>query len=77
MRIERKEEEIMYEKYLIQMNDPKDWIRHWDEGTQVVNDFTLPRGPYEKDEMSDTIYHKDATVPYHQQIGRASCRDRV
>nr|WP_289767751.1 cupin domain-containing protein [uncultured Acetatifactor sp.] len=56
----------MYEKYLIKMNDPKDWIRHWDEGTQVVNDFILPRGPHEKDEMSDTIYHKDATVPYHQ-----------
>lgn len=56
----------MYEKYLIDMNDPKDWIRHWDEGTQVVNDVILPRGPHEKDEMSDTIYHKDATVPYHQ-----------
>lgn len=23
----------MYEKYLVDMNDPKDWIRHWDEGT--------------------------------------------
>lgn len=23
-------------------------------------------GPHEKDEMSDIIYHKDATVPYHQ-----------
>lgn len=56
----------MYEKYLIKMNDSSDWIRHWDEGTQVVNDFILPRGPHEKDEMSDTIYHKDATVPYHQ-----------
>lgn len=56
----------MYHKFLIRMNQPEDWLRHWDEGAQVVNDFILPHGPYEKDEMSDTIYHKDATVPYHQ-----------
>lgn len=56
----------MLNKYLIRMNEPEDWLRHWDEGTQVVNDFILPIGPYEKDEMSDTIYHKDASVPYHQ-----------
>lgn len=56
----------MEKRYLIRMNEPSDWLRHWDEGTQVVNDFILPRGPYEKDEMSDTIYHKDAEVPYHQ-----------
>lgn len=56
----------MEKRYLIHMNDPKDWLRHWEEGTQVVNDFILPRGPYEKDEMSDTIYCKDAVVPYHQ-----------
>ena len=56
----------MYHKFLIRMNEPVDWLRHWDEGTQVVNDFIFPQGPYEKDEMSDTIYHKDATVGYHQ-----------
>ena len=56
----------MYHRYLIRMNEPEDWLRHWDEGTQVVNDFIFPQGPYEKDEMSDTIYHKDATVGYHQ-----------
>lgn len=56
----------MEKRYLIRMNNPEDWLRHWDEGTQVVNDFILPRGPFEKDEMSDTIYHKDAEVPYHQ-----------
>lgn len=53
-------------KYVIHMNDSADWLRHYDEGTQVVNDFILPVGPHQKDEMSDTIYHKDATVPYHQ-----------
>ena len=56
----------MEKRYLIRMNCEEDWLRHWDEGTQVVNDFILPRGPHEKDEMSDTIYHKDAVVPYHQ-----------
>ena len=56
----------MYHKYLIRMNEPEDWLRHWDEGTQVVNDFIFPYGPYDKNEMSDTIYHEGATVGYHQ-----------
>lgn len=56
----------MYHKFLIRMNEPEDWLRHWDEGTQVVNDFIFPQGPYEKNEMSDTIYHEGATVGYHQ-----------
>lgn len=56
----------MYHKYLIRMNEPEDWLRHWDEDTQVVNDFILPYGPYEKNEMSDTIYHAGTTVGYHQ-----------
>ena len=56
----------MYHRFLIRMNEPEDWLRHWDEGTQVVNDFIFPQGPYEKDEMSDTIYHEGATVGYHQ-----------
>lgn len=56
----------MKERILIRMNEPEDWLRSWDEGTQVVNDFILPRGIHMKDEMSDTIYHKDATVPYHE-----------
>lgn len=53
-------------KYIIKMLDPADWLRHYDEGTQDVNDFILPRGPRQQDEMSDTVYHKDAEVPYHQ-----------
>ena len=57
---------MMYHKFLIRMNEPEDWLRHWDEGTQVVNDFIFPYGPYEKNEMSDTIYHEGATVGYHQ-----------
>ncbi|MGC2872304.1 cupin domain-containing protein [Ihubacter sp. rT4E-8] len=56
----------MEKRILIRMNEPEDWLRTWDEGTQVVNDFILPRGRYMKDEVSDTIYHKDAEVPYHQ-----------
>ena len=53
MKIEK--ENKMEKRYLIRMNNSEDWLRHWDEGTQVVNDFLLPIGPYEKDEMSDTI----------------------
>ena len=56
----------MASKYLIRMNDPADWLRTYDEGTQQVNDFILPIGPYEKNEMSDTIYHKNASVDYHE-----------
>lgn len=56
----------MSSKYLIRMNDPADWLRTYDEGTQQVNDFILPIGPYEKNEMSDTIYHKNASVDYHE-----------
>ena len=56
----------MKSKYLIRMNDPADWVRSVDEGTQQVNDFILPIGPYEKNEMSDTIYHKGAAVEYHE-----------
>lgn len=52
-------------KYVIKMMDPNDWIRHYNEGGQVVNDFILPRGPRQQDEFSDTIYHKDSNVPYH------------
>lgn len=56
----------MEKRILIRMNEPADWIRTWDEGTQNVNDFILPHGPHMKDEVSDTIYHKDAEVPYHE-----------
>lgn len=52
-------------KYVIKMMDPNDWLRHYNEGGQVVNDFILPRGPRQQDEFSDTIYHKDSNVPYH------------
>ncbi len=52
-------------KYIIKMMDPNDWIRHYNEGSEVVNDFILPRGPRQKDEFSDTIYHKGTEVPYH------------
>lgn len=57
---------VMEHKYIIHMMDPEDWLRSYDEGTQNVNDFILPRGPRQKDEVSDTVYHKDAEVPYHQ-----------
>lgn len=56
----------MKSKYLIRMREPEDWIRHYDEGTQDVNDFILPIGPFEKNEMSDTIYHLGTEVPYHE-----------
>ena len=52
-------------KYVIRMMEPGDWLRHYNEGDEVVNDFILPRGPRQKDEFSDTVYHKGASVPYH------------
>ena len=48
------------------MFEPSDWLRTYDEGTQQVNDFVLPRGPYEKNEMSETVYQKGAFVGYHE-----------
>lgn len=56
----------MKSNYLIRMTEPSDWLRTYDEGTQNVNDFILPIGPYEINEMSDTIYHKNASVDYHE-----------
>lgn len=56
----------MISKYLIRCYEPEDWVRHVDEGTQDVNDFILPLGPRERNEMSDTIYHAGTDVPYHE-----------
>lgn len=52
-------------KFVIRMMDPNDWVRHYNEGGEVVNDFILPRGPRQKDEFSDTVYHEGTDVPYH------------
>ncbi|MBQ1908126.1 MAG: cupin domain-containing protein [Firmicutes bacterium] len=52
-------------RYVIRMMEPSDWLRHYNEGGEVVNDFILPRGPREQDEFSDTIYHAGTEVPYH------------
>lgn len=52
-------------KYIIRMMDPNDWVCHYNEGSEVVNDFILPRGPRMKDEFSDTVYHAGTTVGYH------------
>ena len=53
-------------RYLVRSYEPSDWIRHMEEGTQAVNDFYLPEGPFEKNEMSDTIYHEGTKVNYHE-----------
>lgn len=55
----------MLNQYLFRMLEPEDWVRHYDEGTQDVNDFILPYGPHGK-EISDTVYHVGADVPYHE-----------
>ena len=52
-------------RFVIRMMDPKDWLCHYNEGSEVVNDFVLPRGQQMK-EMSDTVYHAGTEVPYHQ-----------
>ena len=52
-------------RYVIRMMDPGDWVCHYNEGDEVVNDFVLPYGPHMK-EMSDTVYHAGTEVPYHQ-----------
>ena len=41
-----KEETIIMEdntRYLVRCEEASDWVRHVDEGTQIVNDFYLPR----------------------------------
>lgn len=53
-------------RYLVRCEEASDWVRHVDEGTQIVNDFYLPQGPFEKNEMSDTIYHAGTKVNYHE-----------
>lgn len=57
--------EFTNHKYVIDMMDPKDWARHYNEGEEVVNDFILPRGPLQQDEFSDTVYHAGTEVGYH------------
>lgn len=52
-------------RYVIDMMNPEHWLRHYNEGTEVVNDFILPRGPRQQDEFSDTVYHAGTEVPYH------------
>ncbi len=52
-------------RYVIRMMDPADWLRHYNEGGEVVNDFILPRGPRQQDEFSDTVYHAGTEVGYH------------
>lgn len=56
----------MLNKYLFRMLEPEDWIHHYDEAPEdVVNEFINPYGPHGK-EVSDTVYHKDAEVVYHE-----------
>lgn len=57
--------DFINDKFVIRMMDPKDWACHYNEGSEVVNDFILPRGP-RMIEMSDTVYHAGTEVPYHQ-----------
>ena len=52
-------------RYIIRMMEPSDWLRHYNEGGEVVNDFILPRGPRQQDEFSDTVYHAGTEVGYH------------
>ena len=54
-----------HHKFVIKMLDPKDWACHYNEGSEVVNDFVLPHGPHMK-EFSDTVYHAGTEVAYHQ-----------
>ena len=37
--------DFTHHRYVIDMNNPEDWLRHYNEGEEVVNDFILPRGP--------------------------------
>ncbi|MDR1764701.1 MAG: cupin domain-containing protein [Lachnospiraceae bacterium] len=53
-------------RYVIDCYDPKDWLFSLNDGTEEVHQFTWPVGPFEKNEVSDTIYHKDEKVGYHQ-----------
>ncbi len=52
-------------QYVIEMMNKDHWLRHFNEGEEVVNDFILPRLERGQDEFSDTIYHAGTKVPYH------------
>ena len=56
----------MMNDYLVRTWEKDDCYRTFDEGTQVVRYYIRPLGPMEKNEMSDTIYHAGAEVPYHE-----------
>ncbi len=53
-------------KYLINAYDEKDWLYVLDDGTECVHQFTLPEGPLQKNEMSDTLYHAGDSAGYHE-----------
>lgn len=53
-------------KFVIQANNPEDWLFDLSDGGETVHQFTWPVGPYEKNECSDTIYHAGEQVGYHE-----------
>ena len=56
----------MKHKYVINCYDPQDWLFQLDDGIEDSRHFILPTGEFEKNEMSDTLYHAGSVVPYHQ-----------
>jgi len=56
----------MQHKYVINCYDSNDWLFQLDDGIEDSRHFTLPLGEFEKNEMSDTLYHEGGVVPYHQ-----------
>ena len=53
-------------KFIINPDDPKDWLFDLTYEGETVHQFTWPTGPYEKNECSDTIYVAGEAVPYHE-----------
>lgn len=53
-------------KYLINAYDESDWLYELDDGTECVHQFTMPEGPLQKNEMSDTLYHAGDSAGYHE-----------
>lgn len=53
-------------KFIIQPDDPRDWLFNLTHEGETVHQFTWPEGPFEKNECSDTIYRAGEKVPYHE-----------
>lgn len=53
-------------RFLIDAMDERCWLYNLTDGGETVHQLTWPEGPWEKNEISDTIYKDGEKVPYHE-----------